>query len=314
MDLSSFIKLINTLDKPEFLVLQFIANEYLYLFASNIATMFKKDKSCTLSFLDTSKLSVDEIIAKLSIGFLGQRIIYWVKDFSLLSDSTKNSLIKYFQTCSGPNGVIFFDSANKLKLENEQKISVDLLPPITAYQYQELYKLFYPEFTQSYLFSKKTFEANPKISLEVGCALMFYDSCLGRNSDIFFKKWFSKIAPSDKSLFALSGFLLDRDKRQFFGQWFKYKGDYPEEFWIVYFSELIWQAIIFINKANKQGIIDAKRTAYRLPFSFMNKSWKQYDIQFLISSYQELYKLDYGFKNGVPRYGLDLWLFKFFPA
>ena len=143
---------------------------------------------------------------------------------------------------------------------------------------------------------------------------MGYQSVIGRKSEAFFAQWLSKIITPNKSLFSLSQYLFARQSQAFLQQWKALKDDFPDEFWIAYWSEQLWQAALFVMRAKAQGYDAAKRGAFRLPFSFINKDWQKHNEQSLVAAHDALYKLDYNLKNSAGGHGLELWYAIFFAS
>jgi hypothetical protein len=141
---------------------------------------------------------------------------------------------------------------------------------------------------------------------------MSYQSIVGRNIAVFFDSWFHLIVSENQSLFILSQYLFARNKDLFYAYWSRYASHYPLEFWITFFSEQLWQAGIFIYKAEKGQFIQAKRSAYRLPFTFINKDWKAYKFTYIQRMHDRIYSIDYVNKNTKDTlYALELWIHTF---
>ena len=141
--------------------------------------------------------------------------------------------------------------------------------------------------------------------------MMAYQATVGRKYQDFFADWLDKLIIPQKSFFTLSQYLFARRPQLFFEQWNACKGEYPPEFWIAYWSEQIWQAMLYVQRARTQGVMEAKKGTYKLPFSFLNKDWSHYTPATLAAAHEALYCFDYNLKNGGTGNGLELWYHKF---
>ena len=127
---------------------------------------------------------------------------------------------------------------------------------------------------------------------------MGYQMVVGRKFDPFFKHWYSRLIIPRQSFFVLSQHFFAQRPTLFLEKWKVCKGDLPVEFWIAYWSEQLWQASLFVLRARSQGIGEAKKQAYRLPFSFINKDWQRYTVKGLSQTYTNLSIIGGGIYDG----------------
>src|SRR5205807_225901 len=106
-------------------------------------------------------------------------------------------------------------------------------------------------------------------------------------------------------------YFFSKQKSNFFSLWGELRLQYPDEFWVVFWSEQLWQAIVFCEEASRNGAARAKSLVNRLPFSFMQKDWQSYKNDELISAHDFLYSIDYSLKNSAGTFGIDLFVHKF---
>lgn len=158
---------------------------------------------------------------------------------------------------------------------------------------------------------QKLFDRFDYIEFEPASILMRYVP-LGMNENLFFQEWLDLIVTPDQSMFSLSQYLFQRDSTQFFMQWKQIKDAYSSQFWIVFWSEQVWRAAFFVHFSKQRKYSDARKIAYRLPFSFINRDWRKYTASELIAAHDFLYQLDYRFKNNDNSIGLDLFYARFF--
>lgn len=284
--------------------------EHSSIFLNQLSYYLKTSLSSNLIFLNINEQSLPDLRTKLDVSFLGNRLIYCIKNFYLLETNEKKIWQTYFQAYQGPHCIIYFDNQLPVYTQSDNKIIINLPDHILQETYLTLYQVFFNSPCDS-VFVKKLFKQQSKVSLDQLITIMRYQVGLGRKFDDFFLTWFNKIVIPEKSFFNLSTALFAQDKKLFFEYWGQYKLAYAEEFWITYWSEQLWQAINFISKINS-SISDAKKSVNRLPFSFINKDWKRYNLKFLISAHNDLYQIDYNLKNGLDgQFGLEYWYHRF---
>lgn len=310
MILSEFLKRLNAgPDFPGLAVIAFQAEAYPAAFFAQMIALLKS--KTVVASLDLEQQKLGEIKAQLETSFLGSRMIYWVKNSHDLDAAGKKAWDGYVKTYTGPHCIAYASEKVSSKLTSEHAILVELPEYVDATLYSTLYSAFYPLAPVDQSFVIKIFSISPKVSLDKACQLMAYQPLLGARSEAFFKEWLSKLIAPEKSLFTLSQYLFAKQPKMFLEQWKAIKNDFPDEFWTVYWSEQIWQATLFVTRARSQGIAEAKKAAYRLPFSFINKDWQKYSHESLVQSHQFLTKLDYNLKNSAGTHGLELWFQKF---
>ncbi len=306
-----FSELLKTLEKNEISdvkVVHFqvpeseIPTQFFALFLSRVREIM------AVSSLDTELQELADIKAQLEVSFLGSRLLYWVKNVHTLDAATKKAWFSYIKSYQGPHCILFFDDAKKLKDDNH--LIVELPDKVDMSLYQTLASFFYPQLQRDDHFLSQLFFFQKALTLDEACRLMAYQLVVGRKCESFFSHWFTRLIVPEKSFFTLSQHLFAQQPYLFLKQWKACKSDYPEEFWIAYWSEQLWQASLFVSRARTLGIQEAKKSAYRLPFSFINKDWQRYTVDSLVKAHQSLYLLDYHLKNGAGTNGLELWYHK----
>jgi hypothetical protein len=308
MDIVQFLKVIK--ESPQLsgiFVISIQSSEFSSFFISRLHTYIKSFSPVTS--LEVTASSFEELRRTCEMSFLGMRAFYWLKDFHLLDTGTKRIWLEYLKKYQGPHTLLFFDTAYTVPT-SDRVYGIVLPSTVTKELYKELYALFFdaqcdPEFVYKLLEKKET------LSWDEACMLMGYQIALGRKPEAFFTEWLPKIVVPEKSLFTLSQYFFAQQPKEFFTLWRKCAQDYPEEFWVSYWSEQVWQAALFVTRTQKEGIQEAKKLAYRLPFSFMNKDWKRYTFKQLADIHYILYLFDHTLKNGGPGYGLELWYAQF---
>lgn len=256
--------------------------------------------------MDTETHSFHDIKAQLETSFLGNRMLYWVKNIHTLDAATRKAWLSYVQTYEGPHTLLYWSSDHKI-VAKEEVLVIELPDYCSLALYIALYRSFYPSLGCDTTFVTHLFEQSSTMTLDEACLVMGYQSVIGKKHDTFFAQWLSKLIIPEKSLFLLSQYLFARQSKLFLQHWKSLKADFPDEFWVAYWSEQMWQAALFIMRARKDGYDVARKAAYKLPFSFMNKDWQKYTQESLIQAHQFLWKLDHRLKNSAGTCGLELW-------
>jgi hypothetical protein len=152
------------------------------------------------------------------------------------------------------------------------------------------------------------------ISLDHACILMHYARLLGANTDQFVHQWLDKILMPERSLFTLSTHFFAKKPKVFFELLGHIGGEYPEIFWVSYWSESLWRAHYYVALNQTKQFGEAKKMSNRLPFSFIQRDWKLHSPSALKKAHQQLYEIDFALKNGASEGMLDLFYSKFFSA
>lgn len=320
MNLVSFVQnKLQRIAQDSWSVLFFTGKKYPLLFFSDFFDALKRQGQ-EVQQLDLEVLTVAEIIGQLSISFLGMSNLYWCRDLSNLDRDKKKELLDFFLNYKGPHKLIFFCNEGT-SVEKENHLScIDFDIGIAESDLWSLFNYFYDTsqkaaqsfFAQSAL--KSALDKNGKIDLDVACQIMRYeilfDDTLEKIDTITQQLWVDRIITPTKSLFTLSQYFFAKDRKRFMSYWHEVVSDYPPEFWVVYWTEQLWQSLLFLHQTSL-GSASARRGVNRLPFSFTQKDWRNYTKKELVLAYNFLYSVDHGLKNGVASFGLDLFMIRF---
>lgn len=312
MKLTEFITTIQT--SPEKLYqyprIIFTGQSYPVLFFSYIATAFNKKQPGMLTLIDPEIQEDSQIRAQLQTSFLGMQRMFWFGSSSSLESSASKEWARFLDNYSGPNTVLFYREENQSKAH---ALELALPQQVDKKMFQAIVSLTgLPAHSGVEEFSKTLFERVQSVSLEHACLLAQYAGLMGAKNSDFFDDWFDRIAVADSSLFTLSQYFFAQDAKSFFVFWAKIHSVYGEPFWITYFSEQLFRAHAFVTYMRQGNRAQAQRVSYKLPFSFMQRDWKKYQPEMLKRAHDELYHLDYQFKNGGTPYALDLFYSRFF--
>ncbi|MFC1841635.1 hypothetical protein ACFLYA_01055 [Candidatus Dependentiae bacterium] len=324
MNLIEFIDKIKTPQNPSLFDQHYIfhfrlqGGQYPLLFFSFLMKKLKQIIPFDIEtiHLDTEKESIAK--SKIATTFLGQKKLYWLENISDLKSKDRSKWVKTLQPYCGPNIVAFFSDTD-VKLGAKKAIVVDLDPFVDQKTFLKLSEFCSELLTKSFakIFSTSTglragpLSKNKKLTLDMFCMLMRYTFLVGKNHKEFIDTWLNKIIEPEKSLFTLSQYFFDRNAQKFFALWLNIKDDYQEQFWITFWSEQTWRACNVVQLIQAKKVADARRVSFRLPFSFMQRSWRNFNTVELKNAHDFLYKIDYSLKNGGDPFSLDLFYAKF---
>ncbi len=252
--------------------------------------------------------SEQDLKALLSMSFLGDSQWYVLKDFSELTAVVQKKYYSYLTSYTGPHHVVcIVDETFEIK---DSLQCIDISGELSRSLFSRLCLFIHPGASHNPHFVNTLFEYCKSISLDVAFMFVHYAQFLGRNQDLFFKTWLQRIIEPESSLFTLSQHFFAKDVTRFLGLWSKMMKLYPDEFWVSYWSEQLWQAAIFLQMADKRDL-SLKKFVNRLPFSFMQKDWRLYSLDELKQAHSFLYDTDFQLKNGAGSGGVDLFCLKF---
>ncbi len=245
----------------------------------------------SLVHIDTIE-SESALKALLEISFLDTKTFYWLSEEII----TKYPfLTKYLLTYKGPHTIGFFSS----KPPNINPI-IQIPLQLDINSYQHLFAFMYPTpAKKKETITQKVFDLYKTIPFSGAFLLMHYTQLIGNKSETFIQEWLPSIIQPEKSLFNLSGYFFAKKTSLFFEQWQLIESDYSELFWITYWSEQLFKAYAYIQLQKAQQLRAAKQIAYRLPFSFIQKDWKNLSLMELKKAHNHIYTLDWNIKNGL---------------
>ncbi len=308
MQVRDFFSLINQGALSQNIV--FHGKEYPALFLTALFHALKQ--RYPLVTIDAESCTLSAMKAQLSMSFLGNTYLYALKNISLLDAASKKEWHAFLGDYQGPHTILFFTTtaaASTFQSSGHERILVELPDKVERDLYRDLYTFFYAAEPDQY-FLDKLFAHHPALSLDEACRIMSYQRAVGRKCDLFFKQWFGRLVVPHQSFYTLSQYFFALKPKDFLAQWKACKGDLPDEFWLAYWAEQLWQATLFVLRARSHGIAEAKKGAQKLPFSFINKDWQLHTSASLTRAHTALAQLDYQLKNG-GSHGLELWYHRF---
>lgn len=284
-------------------VVCFTAKNYPFNFFKLLFSFLKKQHHLSVSNLFVNSVSDWQLCKKsLEMSFLGQSSYYWFGELGV-DGKTKQQIYNYLANYQGPHHILIFINSDE-SIPEGFGYKIDLNFKINK-EFNSLIKLF-PTTNHFRLikFIKNIQDhLNMSFNLDQLCLLMQYGS-LVRDLEEFDIKWIPQIINTEQSLFELSKYFLFRDSTAFYKSWATLNENYPEQFWISFFSEQLFKAYWFVIYQKSGDFKLSKQIGFRLPFDFMKTGWRYIDPNVLKSAHHELYVVDYQLKNG----GSELWL------
>ncbi len=241
-------------------------------------------------------------MAALQTSFLGTSNCYWLGSLDELSPSKQKVWTEFFKSYHGPHRLIFFSSTFvSSKIGSIE--TIELPDKVDASLFQNIAQMLG---AQTISFRVPLFKQTKKVSLDEAYLFVKYDAVLGKRSAQFARDWLPDMIVPEVSLFSLSQALFDRKPSSFFELWKQLAHRYTAPFWITFWSEQLWRAYCYVRFQKRGKQLEAKKIGYRLPFSFLNRTWRNYTLEELKAYHHFLYEIDYQVKNGGSAYALDL--------
>ena len=292
---------------PAFHSVCFAASEYPALFFARLWQHMKDQKVLIKPFL-VEELEWAQIESRLTMSFLGQVETLWLGNISLLESTIKKRLITFLEQYHGPHCVLYFLETVDSSKNNQS--AIDLNFPLNISDQEFLYTSLL-NISQSNFIKSINAVTYKKLSLDQVCLLAGYMKCLGGGFGVFIEQWFSRIIKPEESLFTLAQYFFSKKRSEFFKIWLLLKDEYAGPFWTTFWSEQLWRAhhVVMFRKAG--NFAQAKQMEARLPFSFLQKDWKQFSDNELLQAHDAIYALDYAFKNSASEYGIELFYHQF---
>jgi len=273
-----------------------------YEFPSSMLCWLQKawrDQGFALRLLYASDIDVVELKLMLSM--------YSFQDTSILlinmdidpSRKLYNLIINFCLTYKGHFRIILVVSSQHKLITRENVIEVPRYIDLPLFM--ALCNLFDSEMNDQHIV-KLCFDyiiaQSTKVTVVQACRVIPYIQVVGRGRDQFFSQWLPNLLQISPPLFMLSQYLFAREEQNFYKTWFNLYHRYSDEFWLVYWSDQLWQAYCFILAMRSGQTEVAKTFTKGLPFSFIQRSWRTYDANLFAELLLSLYEYDCYIKQG----------------
>jgi len=308
MEVIDFFHNISTIIADGKPVIYFTGEIYQPIFLEKVKNFIEKQIGESIQKISQEQ-PFNDIQARLGTTFLGQSQWFWLQSLEL---KKKNEFAQFLKHYSGPHRLIIFVPKEDAELIVPLDQMYVIANSYTCDQVKKISLLYddqKPEIT-AYFFSK-LFSIKKEYSLEQLFLLKEYGGLLGSNMGPFFQEWIEKLVVSDVSLFYLSQLFFEKNGADFFIQWNRVRGLYPDQFWTAFFSEHLFKAYFYVQ--HKSFVpADQKQLTFGLPFSFLKNDWKLYRGRELQQAHQKIYKIDLSLKRSGSSYQLDSFCMSFF--
>lgn len=307
MKLKTLLQNLQKKEASEDAVICFSGDAYPILFFSHFLDRLKKDESSAQSF-PVDGVDWQTFESRLSTTFLGATEILWLGNLSECDASNKKKLLAFLTSYRGPHKVYFYIN----------KKDAPILPKNQMIDCNEVLLKADIEIVFQYLWqtSSKPFIDMMKIGLQSltldnYILLGQYSLVLGNKTNEFMRDWYEKILLPEESLFTLAQSFFARNHSMFFRSWISLRDNYAAPFWTTFWSEQLWRAYHVINLRNDQKFNEAKQMSFRLPFSFLQRDWKQIKASEMQNAHHFLYQADCRVKSGGSMLCFELFFNKF---
>ena len=289
--------------------LQFTGPEY---FANFFAMIFNYSKKKNLLPASFQKINCDAIEKRELHGMLHQSILgassfFWLGNIE--EGKKTKGLSEQLSIYHGPHHIAFFKK-NDTAID-DKAIFIPL--KIDKNIFDQIILFFSINFDkQKQFFIQNLFPYNDGINLETCCMLIQYLELINSKYLDQYIPFFNSIIGQTPQLILLTELFFSRQSSRFFDTWSNQSKNYPEIFWIIFWSEQIWRAYHVITFLKKKEFSNAKRMSFRLPYSFINRDWQSCNTKTLALALKFLYHMDYALKKGSTFCSIDLFYINYF--
>lgn len=292
-------------------VIYFTGNEYQRIFIPYFLKKLQIYNHININFINVDNIDINMIKSLLEMSFLGMKSYFWLGNLSEIADKKRKEILSYLVSYSGNNIIFVFVDQDLINEKSHFIVHCDYV--LNFEQLKNIVMFFNSEIPKNTFYSlEKLFKNFNQIGLDQAYVLHQYATLIGAKTEEFTKNWINKIFVFEESLFILSKFFFSKDSKAFYTCLDKISKEYQSVFWASFWSEQLFRAWVFLNFKMLKNEVEAKRIAYKLPFSFINYDWKKSSILELGNAHQTIYRLDFSLKNGCSDVSFDLFYAKFF--
>lgn len=270
-----------------------------------------KDIQQSFFLLSLDELSLVDIERILQTSLLGMRMWYWFADISDLDPKKKDAFLNFVTSYKGPHSLFFFLQKEEVSVYKEI-VLVEIPEVLTKHEaYQVINNLAIHSSGKNLVDLLYQYGNMQGYSIEDLCKGVWYLLLSGSARLAFIKEQLPLIIEPHTALFSLTSDLFAKKRKPFFSHWNRIQGAYSLPFWTAFWFEQMWRAHFYIFSMHKGEYAEAKKIAFRLPFSFINTDWKKYSSDECLDASQRLYMIDQKTKSGSDGSELDLFFSQF---
>lgn len=305
MKLGQFFGVVAQQQLDAYPILLFSSKQYPVLFFSTLLAQLRQQYNLEPKSVLFDQLSSQALHAQLSTTFLGRSDLLWLGDFSSLEPvALKKQMLALVGSYQGPHRLLGCIHPDDVSAAMKTVISLD--EDLSEYDRRALAAFLFPHIPSAADAVEKLVKGTRLGSIDQLVMVAQYAGVVGKNVSLFVDQWMKKIIAPESSLFDLSSYFFGRKTEQFWSSWHVLKDEYAAPFWTTYWSEQLWRAHYVIKLYKENKITEAKQLSFRLPFSFLQRDWKNLSAAELQRAHQFLYDGDYAFKNGGSEFFIEV--------
>lgn len=245
----------------------------------------------------------------------GEKYWYWLADAGELDKKSFDLLCQIMSQYTGPHTISFFIKKSDEVVLPKNGLIIDLPHLVTKDEACTIMDYLFVDQTQKIdAMLSMLYKKSATYSLNMVCLALQYLIIAGKGREQFMREWFDRIVIPDASLFDLSSHFFAQKSKSFFDVWNRIADLYSDQFWTAFWSEQIWRATWYIYYMRKHDYSEARRVAFRLPFSFTKTDWNRYQIKTLKRVHAAMYQLELDLKQGADPGRLELFYSQFLSA
>jgi len=295
----------------------FCGNEYPSGFFSAMMTHLKKKDIFPFPYARVFFEDTDPnlIGANLSQSILGSTSFFWLGDITVSKpNKQEQKLLDFILAYKGPHTLAFFISKGKaLPTEGKRTIVVNIDQAVPASAgicaVQAMGVVFDAQKRAAF---SSFFNKTKLLSLDAICLLAMHLDVMSLKSLESDPGYLDRLINSPETLTTLAQCFFAKQPAAFFKIWQSMHHQYPEIFWLTFWSEQIWRANSVLCYIEKRQFAEVKRSSFRLPYSFVNGDYKKTSHNELANAYSFLYSLDFSLKTSTSSECLELFFMNFF--
>ncbi len=250
--------------------------------------------------LDLTTTDKKTVFATLNQSILGNCAVFWLSN--ILHEGTEKSKQDIFSLLlnyQGPHHIISFLPKDAKVSPGKTVTIIDMQTDIDQPTIELLFAFLKHNIQDKKIdLIKRMLKETKTLPIDTACMLINYLELVNIRHLNDLASHLAHITQTQPSLNQLSEYFFTTNAQGFFSLWTTVEKEYPEMFWLSFWSEQFWKAHHVITYLKKNDFINAKRMSFRLPYSFINTHWKKFTQQELRLLYNHIYLIDMKIKRG----------------
>lgn len=278
----------------------FMSPTYPYFFVKKLLTKLEYEKIMPLprSRVQLSTQDPKALLPLLQQTILGQASFFWLGDIEEgFATKQKETFLNGLNGYSGENRIVFFAH----EIPTKTTLAPLTLPSdIEINEGIALATIFAPKVIENSFkraILERLFKQNAQLPLNLFMNILDNLDLIQTKHLETFYTYLSPLLPLTAELSNLSQAFFKRDLN-FFKMWSILSSQYPPIFWVAFWNDQWWRAFHLVSFARQKNIVLAKKMGFKLPYSFINKDWENYQPTYFRALLAQLYTIDYNIKRG----------------